>query len=85
MIFALGTILLVLYFQNKAKQSDKAADILAKQVANKNDHDLNNKILKAAENSPAEKKIRTLMSKHRWVRPPVFNQENKDLRNPPQG
>lgn len=63
MIFAVVIIgmLLLYHYRSKFKESEKAANIIAQQVANYNDIDLENEIFLAAMNSEVEEKVYKLM------------------------
>lgn len=64
-VFALGTIamLLIYHYRSKAIQHEKTASILAQQIANYGDEDLDNKVFMSALNSDVEENIYHLMVK----------------------
>jgi len=66
MVFGLGVIGMFLYwYRDRAVNSEKAVDILAREVARLNDPVLNDNIFKAAMNTDSEKHIYHLLVRHR--------------------
>jgi len=65
MVFALAVIAMLLHYRNRAVKSEKAAMILAQEVAGYNDPDLHGEVLKAAMNTDAEKEVYHLLTKFR--------------------
>ncbi len=65
LVFGLGVIaLILLHYRKEAKDSQKAAEIIADQVAQTGDPDLKENIFKAASYTEAEGKIFHLMTKN---------------------
>jgi hypothetical protein len=64
LIFGLGAIWMVLHYRQEAAKHEKTADIIAKTVADKDDGELNHKIMLAAENTGVESEVTRLMLKH---------------------
>lgn len=64
-IFALAVICMLLYHYRKLyKKNEKAADILAQQIANKNDPQLDDVIFQAAMHTDVESEVYNLITKH---------------------
>jgi hypothetical protein len=66
LVFGLGVIGLLLYhFRNRAVQAEKAAEILASEVARMNDPGLENNVLRAVMHTDVESNVYKLLSKHK--------------------
>ena len=64
-VFGLGVIGMLLYwYRDRAVKSEKAVDIITKEVARINDPVLNDNILKAAMNTESESHLYHLLAKH---------------------
>lgn len=64
-VFGLGVIGMLLYwYRDRAVKSEKAVDIITKEVARLNDPVLNDNILKAAMNTENEEHLYHLLVKH---------------------
>lgn len=65
LVFGLGVVGMLLYwFRDRAIKSEKAADIMAREVARFNDAVLNDNILRAAMNSDSEAHVFHLLTRH---------------------
>jgi len=65
MVFGLGVIGMLLYwYRDRAVKSEKAVDIITKEVARLNDPVLNDNILKAAMHTSSEEHIYHLLVRH---------------------
>lgn len=66
MVFSLAVIGMLLYwYRDRAVTSEKAADLMAKEIAKFNDPSLNDNILRSAMHKDLEKHIFGLLSKNR--------------------
>lgn len=63
-IFALGTIALILYYKHKADKNEKIANTMANEVMRLNNQELNDNILKAAINSNFATDIYRILAKN---------------------
>ena len=64
LIFGLGVIgMLLYYFRNRAIQAEKAADIMATEIARMNDPNLENNVLRSALYTDVEAKVYHLLVK----------------------
>lgn len=65
LVFGLGVIgMMLYYYRNRAVQSEKAAEIMAQQIAYYDDPALNDDILRAAMYTESEKDVYHLLKKH---------------------
>ena len=65
LIFSLSVISMILYYyRDRAVKSEKANEIISKEIARFNHPQLNDNILKAAMYTNCEKKVFTLLKKH---------------------
>lgn len=65
LVFSLGVIGMLLYwYRDRAVKSEKAVDIITREVARLNDPTLNDNILKAASNTDTENHLYHLLVKH---------------------
>jgi uncharacterized phage infection (PIP) family protein YhgE len=65
LVFSLAVIGMLLYwYRDRAVKSEKASEIMAKEIAKFNDPSLNDNILRAAMNSDAETHVYHMLVKH---------------------
>ena len=65
LVFSLAVIGMLLYwYRDRAVKSEKAADIMAKEIVRFNDATLNDNVLRAAMNSESESHVFHLLMKH---------------------
>lgn len=68
MIFAVATVamILVYHYRTESLKHEKAADILAQQIAMHKDDELNEKVYLAALNTDVEKQVYRIMKKNQY-------------------
>lgn len=64
LIFALGTVAMLLFYKRKSDKNEKIANIMAKEVMLLNDQKLNDKILNLSIKTKLEKDVYKMMFKH---------------------
>lgn len=63
LIFSISVMgMFLFYYHNQAKTNQKAAEIMAQEIANFNDPYLNDKILSAAMHTPCEKRVFNMLN-----------------------
>ncbi len=66
LVFGLVTIFLILYYFYKVADGErKTAEILAQQIVRRDDFDLEDNVMKAAENTEVEQRVYSLIHKTR--------------------
>lgn len=63
-VFLFSILFFMVYYQQKAKAAEKIANILAENIVNQNNPDLEENIFKAAMHTDVEKKMLDLVSKY---------------------
>jgi len=64
LIFALGTVAMLLFYKRKSDKNEKIANIMAQEVMLLNDQKLNDKILNLSIKTKVEKDVYKMMFKH---------------------
>lgn len=64
LIFALGTVAMLLFYKRKSDKNEKIANIMAQEVMLLNDQKLNDKILNSSMKTKLEKDVYKMMFKH---------------------
>ena len=64
LIFALGTVAMLLFYKRKSDKNEKIANIMAQEVMLLNDQKLNDKILNSSMKTKIEKDVYKMMFKH---------------------
>lgn len=64
LIFALGTVAMLLFYKRKSDKNEKIANIMAQEVMLLNDQKLNDKILNSSMKTKLEKDVYKMMLKH---------------------
>ena len=64
LIFALGTVAMLLFYKRKSDKNEKIANIMAQEVMLLNDQKLNDKILNLSIKTKLEKDVYKMMFKH---------------------
>lgn len=64
LIFALGTVAMLIFYKRKSDKNEKIANIMAQEVMLLNDQKLNDKILNSSIKTKLEKDVYKMMFKH---------------------
>lgn len=71
----LAVFIIMMHYRQKAVTAEKAADILAENIVQKDDPDLNENVFKAAMYTDAEESVYNLVLKHRQMRDKINSHE----------
>jgi len=74
LVGVLAIFVVMMHYRQKAVTAEKAADIMAENIVNTDDPDLNENVFKAAMYTDAEEKVYTLVKKHQKIRDKNLNQ-----------
>ena len=64
LIFALGTIGMLLFYKKKSDKNEKIANVLAKEIMKLNDQSLNDNIFRSSMNTNFEKDVYNILNKN---------------------
>lgn len=77
LVGVLAVFVVMMHYRQKAVTAEKAADILAENVVEKDDPTLEENVFKAAMYTDAEEKVLTLVKKHQQLRDKHLNPEHE--------